>query len=183
MLQVVWRVEALALPPLLLPCPRCARTSSFTCTERSRVNANGGRLDVWLLYQCLACAEVHKDRLVRRARVADFSRELLDAYQGDQAALVRRSAFASGRGRGLDVPFRVERPPLPANGLLCARIDQPELCGARWDRLLAGELGWSRTQVARAAEQGRVRVNGGRDVRRVVADRDSLEVALEAPCG
>jgi hypothetical protein len=177
-LQVIWRVEALALPPLLLACPRCAGTSSFVCTERFRVNANGGRLDVWLLYQCLACAETHKQRVLRRARVAELSRELLEGYQGDEPALVRRWAFASGRGA--EVPFCVERPPLAPSGLLRARIEQPEPCGARWDRLLASELGWSRAQVARAVERGLLRVNGGGGVRRAVADGDDLEVALGA---
>ncbi len=178
MLQVIWRVETLALPTLLLACPRCARTSCFVCTERFRVNANGGRLDVWLLYRCPACAETHKQRVLRRVRVAELSRELLEGYQGDEPALVRRSAFASGRGA--EVPFRVERPPLPADGLLCAQIEQPEPCGARWDRLLAGELGWSRSQIARAEEQGRLRVNCEASVRRVVAAGDCLEAVLGA---
>ena len=178
MLQVVWRVEALALPPLLLTCARCARSSSFVCTERFRVNANGGRVDVWLLYQCLACAETHKQRVLRRVRVADLSRGLLESYQADEPALVRRWAFASGCG--LEVSFRVERPPLPAHGLLRARIEQPEPCGARWDRLLAREIGWSRSQVARAAEQGGLRVNGGASLRRAVADGDDLEASLGA---
>ena len=182
MLQVIWRVEALALPALLLACARCARSSSFVCTERFRVNANGGRLDVWLLYQCLDCAEVHKERVVRRARVVEVSPKLLDGYQVDEPTLVRQCAFASGRGA--EVPFRVERPSLPASGLLRARIEQPEPCGARWDRLLASELGWSRAQVARAAEQGRLRVNGAGGLRRAVADGDDLEAALgAAPSG
>lgn len=178
MLQVVWRVEALALPSLLLACARCARTSSFVCTERFRVNANGGRLDVWLLYRCPACDETHKQRVLRRVRVADLSRGVLESYQGDEPALARRCAFASGRG--MEVPFRVERPPLPADGVLYARIEQPEPCAARWDRLLAREFGWSRARVARAAEQGSMRVNGGASLRGAVADGDVLEAALGA---
>ena len=181
MLQVVWRVEALALPPLLLPCPRCARTSSFTCTERSRVNANGGRLDVWLLYQCLACAETHKQRVLRRVRVADLSRELLESYQGDEPALVRRCAFAAGRG--VEVVHRVVRPALPEAGTLLARIEQAEPCGARWDRLLARELAWPRSRSTREVERGNVRVNGAAELRRTVVDGDLLALSLSAPAG
>jgi hypothetical protein len=175
-LQVVWRVEALALPTLSLPCARCARVSSFRCTERFRVNANGGLLDVWLLYRCEACAEVHKERIHRRVRPDGLAPALLDAYQGDSPAVVARCAFAVARGA--EVAYRVVRGALPACGALAARIAQPEPCGVRWDRLLARELGWSRSRALREAGCGRVRVNAGAELRRVVADGDALELDL-----
>jgi hypothetical protein len=167
---MVWRVEALALPALSLPCARCARVSSFICTERFRVNANGGLLDVWLLYRCVACAEVHKERVMRRAPVRSISCERLASHQGGDAALVRACAFSLARG--VDVPHRVLRAPLPGCGGFIARIEQPEPCGARWDRLLARELGWSRSRIAREAERGALQVNGASELRRVVADGD-----------
>jgi hypothetical protein len=173
-LEIVWRVEALALPPLALPCARCARVSSFHCTEKFRVNANGGLLDVWLLYRCAACAEVHKARVLRRVAARSLAREALAGYQGDDAALVRAAAFELARGA--EVPHRVVRPPLPASGSLRARVVQPEPCGARWDRLLARELGVSRAQLQRAAERGAIRVNGAGDLARAVRDGDALEV-------
>ncbi len=181
MLQVVWRVEALALPALALHCARCAHLSSFDCTERFRVNANGGLLDVWLLYRCHACAEVHKQRVLRRVRAATMPAERIESYQGDAPVLVRRCAFAAGRGA--EVAHRVVRPALPEAGTLLARIEQAEPCGARWDRLLARELAWSRSRSAREAERGNVRVNGAAELRRTVADGDLLALALSAPAG
>jgi hypothetical protein len=174
-LQVVWRVEALSLPALSLPCARCERVSAFRCTERFRVNANGGLLDVWLLYRCEACAEVHKERIHRRVRTDALAPALLDAYQGDSPAAVARCAFAAGRGA--EVAYRVVRDALPACGALRARIEQPEPCGLRWDRLLARELGWSRSRLLREMERGSVRVNAGAELRRIVADGDVLETA------
>ncbi len=175
MLETVWRVEALALPTLSLRCARCARISTFACTERFRVNANGGLLDVWLLYRCEACAEVHKQRVQRRVRPGAVPAALLASYQGAERALVRRCAFAAARGA--EVAHRVVRPPLPEAGVLLARIEQPEPCGARWDRLLARELAVPRACIAREAERGNVRVNGGGDLRRELADGDSLALA------
>lgn len=169
----VWRVEALGLPALSLPCARCARVSSFHTTERFRVNANGGRLDVWLLYRCACCAEVHRQRIERRVRAAALAPALLDGYQADAPALVRRCAFAAGGGA--EVAYRVVREPLPERGVLCARIEQAEPCGVRWDRLLARELRWSRAQVERSAASAALRVNGANDLRRAVADGDVLE--------
>jgi hypothetical protein len=170
---MVWRVEALALPALSLPCARCARTSLFHCTEKFRVNANGGLLDVWLLYRCEACAEVHKARVQRRVSARSLSRELLASYQGDDVALVRACAFSLARGA--ETPYRVLRAPLPETGSFAARIEQPEPCGARWDRLVARELGWSRSRVEREALRGKLLVNGASDVRCVVADGDTIE--------
>jgi hypothetical protein len=151
------------------------------CTERFRVNANGGLLDVWLLYRCAACAEVHKQRVERRVRAAALPSELLAGYQGDAPALVRRCAFAAGSGA--EVPYRVERPPLPTSGPLVARIEQPEPCGVRWDRLLARELGWARSRVAREALQRGVLVNARAELRRLVADADVLLLDLNRPAG
>ncbi|HEU4429393.1 MAG TPA: DUF1062 domain-containing protein [Myxococcota bacterium] len=169
----VWRVEALALPALSLRCARCARVSSFHTTERFRVNANGGRLDVWLLYCCERCAELHKQRIERRVRASALAPEVLAGYQVDAPELVRRCAF--GAGGGAEVAYRVVRDPLSESGVLRARIEQPEPCGVRWDRLLARELGGSRSGVARAADRGALRINGANDVRRTVADGDLVE--------
>jgi hypothetical protein len=175
MLHVLWRVEALALPALSLRCARCARAARFVCTERFRVNANGNRLDVWLLYRCADCGESHKQRVERRAPASALPAGLLAAYQADSPALVRRCAFAAGGGA--EVPARVVRDALPASGALRARIDQPEPCGLRWQRLLALELCASRARLARAAEGGALRVNGGCELGRVVRDGDQLELA------
>ena len=36
-------------------CGGCRKKQTFINTRRFRVNANGGRLDVWLIYQCKKC--------------------------------------------------------------------------------------------------------------------------------
>lgn len=183
---IVWRVEALALPALSLPCARCARIAPFACSERFRVNANGGLLDVWLLYRCARCGqEVHKHRVERRVRPDALAPERLAGYQGDAPELVRRSAFAAANGAA--VAYRVLRQPLPRVGLVRVRIEQPERCGVRWDRLLARELGWPRSRVTCAAQRGALRVNGSSSLRGIVADGDvldaELETALNPPAG
>jgi hypothetical protein len=175
MLHVLWRVEALELPALSRPCARCARAARFVCTERFRVNANGDRLDVWLLYRCADCGEPHRQRVLRRARERALPAGRLAAYRADESTLVRRCAFAAGGGA--EVPARVVREALPASGALRARITQPEPCGLRWHRLLAKELGASRAQLARAVEAGSLCVNGGRELSRVVRDGDELALA------
>src|SRR5262245_442707 len=129
----VWRVVALAAPAWVRPCPRCPDPAArFAATARFRVNANGGRLDVWLLYACAACGVTEKRRLLHRAPVAAIEPARLDGYHRNDAALAWSHAFELPVHA--ELPHRVERPPLPAAGAFAARIDQPDPCGVRWDR-------------------------------------------------
>lgn len=36
-------------------CAGCGEKSDYINTERFRVNANGNKIDVWLIYQCEKC--------------------------------------------------------------------------------------------------------------------------------
>ncbi len=36
-------------------CSGCGKKTHFINTERFRVNANGNKIDVWLIYQCENC--------------------------------------------------------------------------------------------------------------------------------
>ena len=40
---------------IIHPCSGCSDKESFINTNRFRVNANGNKLDVWLIYQCKKC--------------------------------------------------------------------------------------------------------------------------------
>lgn len=174
---VVWRVEALAAPAWVRACVRCGISSArFEASERFRVNAHQGRLDVWLLHHCSACDDTAKRRLLHRVPVAAIEPGRLDGYLRNDAALARAHAFELPAREPL--PHRIVRPPLPAAGPLAARIEQPFACGLRWDRLLAAELGWSRTRVARAFEAGAVAIDGASSPRDRVAHAQTLRVVL-----
>lgn len=38
-------------------CSKCGAKTRFRNTKKFRVNANGNKLDVWLIYQCENCFE------------------------------------------------------------------------------------------------------------------------------
>lgn len=174
---VVWRVVALATPPWLRACARCRVSSAlFVATDRFRVNASGPHLDVWLLYGCRACGATAKRSLLRRTPVRAIEPWRLDAYHRNDAALARIHAF--------EVPVRdelahrVERPPLAASGAFAARIEQPEPCGVRWDRLLARELGRSRSAIERAFARGAIAIEGAASLAERVAHGQLARVEL-----
>jgi hypothetical protein len=174
--SVVWRIEALAAPRWVQSCPSCRVVARFESSDRFRVNANGGRLDVWLLYRCAGCGATAKRSVLRRAAVTAIASARLDGYHRNDAALAWLHAFEVAATEPL--PHRVVRPPLPGSGVLEARIEQPFPCGLRFDALLAAELGWSRARVARvfAAKQIELACKGSLAVR--VRDGDAFRVAM-----
>lgn len=173
----VWRVEALATPAWQRACATCSIASArFEATSRFRANAHQGRLDVWLLYACSRCGATEKRRLLHRTPVRDVEPARLDGYHRNDPALARAHAFELPVREPL--AHRVVRPPLPASGVLVARIEQPEPCGVRWDALLARELGWSRARVEAARSGGAISVAASARRARIVADGDVVRIAL-----
>ena len=176
--MVLWRVEVLGTPVWRERCARCGGPSDGECTGRFRVNSNGERHDVWLLYRCLLCGDTRKRRVARRCRAGELPAGRLAPYLTDDPAWARRHAFEVAPLAPL--PYRVLRPALPADGALVVRIAQPELCGERWDRFLARELGWSRGRVVLAAAAGVLRFEHGARLAQCV--RDGHAFALLPGC-
>ena len=55
-------------------CSGCGKKSYFTNTKKFRVNANGNRLDVWLIYQCEKCKHTYNLAIYERAKVSSLSK-------------------------------------------------------------------------------------------------------------
>ena len=53
-------------------CPGCGKKTYFTNTKRFRVNANGNRLDVWLIYQCEKCKHTYKLAIYERVKASSL---------------------------------------------------------------------------------------------------------------
>lgn len=166
--MVLWRVEVLSTPVWRDACARCGRSSPLDCTGLFRVNSNGARHDVWLLYRCRGCGDTRKRRIAQRCLARELPGGALAPYLENDAACARRHAFELAPQEPL--PYRVIRPEPPAAGPLHARIDSPEPCGERWDRFLARELGCSRGEVVRAAERGALWLEGANALARPVQD-------------
>lgn len=59
--------------PVIRNCPGCGKKSYFINTKRFRVNANGNRLDVWLIYQCEKCKHTYNLAIYERAKVSSLA--------------------------------------------------------------------------------------------------------------
>lgn len=140
-------------PRLPLFCSRCNEETPFLCRERFRINAQKGLLDVWLLYRCPHCGLAGRWRVHRRIPARELGTRGLEDYQRDAASLVWQHAFGAPTKEA--VPYAVMRPTLCASrgsarsSPLEVEIVQPHLCRVRWDRMIARELGFSRSEVTR----------------------------------
>lgn len=158
-----WHIRPLELPRPWRYCTSCAVARAFVCSERFRVNANKKSLDVWLKYRCASCEETWKFPLFERRPVSELAASELDGFARHDPAIVRRYAFDITRLRphvirvDADVRIRVERTPLESQDMRCIQFDLPFPCDIRLDRLLAAELGISRSALRASYERAELR--------------------------
>ena len=68
-------------------CPGCGKKSFFTNTKKFRVNANGNRLDVWLIYQCEKCKHTYNLAIYERAKVSSVPAEEYKSFLANDEQL------------------------------------------------------------------------------------------------
>lgn len=71
-------------------CPGCGRKTRFVTTKKFRVNANGGKLDVWLIYQCEECRHTHNLTIYERRKVSSIPKEEYQCFLDNEERLVER---------------------------------------------------------------------------------------------
>ena len=157
-----WRIRPLELPRPWRYCASCASARAFVCSERFRVNAQKKSLDVWLNYRCASCDDVWKFPLFERRSVSDLGAAQLDGFVRHDPATIWKYAFDIARLRphviriDADVRVQVERTALACESEHVAHVsitfDVPFPCDIRLDRLLAAELGISRSSLERRVQ-------------------------------
>ena len=56
-------------------CPKCGKKTHFKNTKKFRVNANGNKLDIWLIYQCEECRHTLNLAIYERKKVSSVPKE------------------------------------------------------------------------------------------------------------
>jgi hypothetical protein len=162
-----WSIRPLELPRPWRYCASCATARAFVCSERFRVNAQKKSLDIWLNYRCECCEDVWRFPLLERRSVSEIG-PALDDFARHDPATVWKYAFDIPRLRphviriDTDVRVQIDRSPLAAAGAaaehICIDFHVPFPCDIRLDRLLAGELGISRSTLQGWYERTRLQV-------------------------
>ena len=56
-------------------CPKCGKKTHFKNTKKFRVNANGNKLDVWLIYQCEQCKHTLNLAIYERQKISSIPKD------------------------------------------------------------------------------------------------------------
>jgi len=177
-------------PQPWLTCCRCDCLRPFRSSDKVRVNANGKRLDAWLIYRCTGCDSTWKRPLLERQSVRDIDPAVLDALQGNDSRWVRRRAFDIGDLKrwsdrveefaAVDVEKRLLATGATGSTRVEIQLTVPVPTCLRTDRLLANELDLSRSRIQALQAGGLLTVSphGPRPLRGPV--RDGMCVCIDA---
>ena len=166
-LRIHWAIAPEIAPQPVINCNRCGTVKAYRCSEKFRVNANGKRIDVWLIYRCVDCDNSWNFGIFERCNRRDIEPSLLQALESNDPGLARRHAFdivalRSQVGRVEEFPDVAVRKWLLGGTRESAAALELQLglempTSLRLDRLLASELGISRSRL-QALEERRLLV-------------------------
>ncbi len=152
-IRVQWTIVPQVAPQPWLNCNRCGGPKAFRSSGKIRVNANGKRLDAWLIYKCTACDSTWNRPILERRPVLTVQAALRE----DQATLVRRLEFDAEalrrHARRIEQfdDVVVTRSTLSEATVSARRLEilclVVEPTALRLDRLLASELQVSRRRL------------------------------------
>ncbi|MBB3590937.1 hypothetical protein FHX08_001281 [Rhizobium sp. BK529] len=144
---------------------------AFQSSGKTRLNANGRKLDAWLIYKCLTCDKTWNRPLFERQNVRDIDPATLEALQSNDVEWIRMESFnldaLKRKSQRIDEfpEFDIARQVMrEAVGWTRLEIELlvPLPASIRLDRLLACELKFSRTRLQTLHEKGLLQVSPDR---------------------
>ena len=152
-------------------CPKCGRKTYFKNTKKFRVNANGNKLDVWLIYQCEECRHTLNLSIYERQKVSSISKEDYQCF------LDNDEQFAEMHGKNVQL-FRKNKATIDFEKVnydfvklhetmeysdsgeqIVVAINNPYGLKIRPEKQIAEVLGLSRSQVKSLMEKGEIELN------------------------
>jgi hypothetical protein len=153
-LRVQWTITPANAPQPWLNCSRCSGTTRFRASGKIRVNANGKRLDAWLIYKCTSCDNTWNRPILERRHVSTIDPHLLESLQANDPELSRRLAFEKWPRKLKVKQFddaTVRKQVVLEGAEPAGRLEivcvVAETTGLRVDRLLSTELRLSRHRI------------------------------------
>ena len=190
LLRIRWAIAPEIAPRPLINCNRCGDARPYRYSGKFRVNANGKRIDAWMIYRCVDCDNSWNFTLFERRNRRDIEPALLAALEGNEPVLARRIAFdaAALRGRAGRIEefaeATVQKQMLEGNvaGATGLRLELrlEAATSLRLDRLLAMQLGISRTRLRDLEERKLLTVapEGAKALRKPVCDGLAIRIDL-----
>jgi len=167
-LQVRWTVTPKIAPQPWITCNRCGGLRAFQSGDKIRLNANGRKLDAWLIYKCLTCDKTWNRPIFERKNVRDIAPDVLAALQSNDPDWILAETFnleaLRRKSQRVDefADYEVRKQVLrdaPDWTILEIELAVPLPSSTRLDRLLASELSISRAQLRALREDALLRTN------------------------
>lgn len=162
-LRVRWTITPQTPPQPWIACSGCGGLRAFQSSGKIRLNANGRKLDAWLIYRCLACEKTWNRPIFERQTVRDINPIILEALQSNDPQWIRAEAFnldalrrKSQRVDEFD-DFHIEKTILhEADNWTTLEIELSVSfpTSTRLDRLLSSELQVSRSRLQKLHDAG-----------------------------
>ena len=156
-LRVQWTIIPRIAPQPWIVCSGCGGLKPFQSNGKIRLNANGKKLDAWLIYKCLTCDKTWNRSIFERQNVRDINPATFKALQSSDPEWIRTKAFdidALRRDAHRIDEFGdvdVYKSALSKDGAdwktLEIELVVPLRTSMRLDRLLATELSISRSRL------------------------------------
>jgi hypothetical protein len=92
-LKVRWTINPRTAPQPWIACSGCGGLKPFRSSGKIRLNANGKKLDAWLVYKCAACDKTWNRTLFERQNVRGLVPLTLEALQTNDPSWIRVQEF------------------------------------------------------------------------------------------
>lgn len=149
-------------------CPKCGRKSHYINTKKFRVNANGNKLDIWLIYQCAECKHTLNLAIYERKKASSITKEEYQCFLDNDEQLAERY------GKDMQL-FRTNKSDIDFDRLhygviklhetkeisgfgeqIIITVKNPNQMKIRSEKQIAMVLGLSRNQVKSLLEKGEI---------------------------
>jgi len=91
--QTTWLIKPTNTPLVIRYCNKCNKKKEFYCSEKFRVNSNGAKSDIWLIYKCSKCDTTLNLTIKRGIKPSDFPVGIFEKFTNNDAALAWKYAF------------------------------------------------------------------------------------------
>jgi len=119
-LRIRWTITPGTAPRPLINCNRCGTVKPYRCSGKFRVNANGKRIDAWLIYRCFDCDNSWNFGILERCSRRDIAPARPAAPESKDPGPARAPSFRVGcrpnQGRRLGGAAGFTRSAEPARG-------------------------------------------------------------------
>lgn len=170
-LRVQWTIIPKTAPQPWIACSGCGWLRAFQSSGKIRLNANGRKLDAWLIYKCMTCDKTWNRPIFERQNVRDIDPAILEALQSNDQQWIQTETFnleaLRRKSQRVDEfsEFEIEKVILHEADKwtkLDIELVVPFPTTTRLDRLLASELKVSRSQLQTLHDGGMIQANPGR---------------------